>query len=125
MRPQLLRDEAPNLGPQLLVLLAERRQRPPRRGLWNAHVGQHAHVIRLSQKCLFEARAHVRIERVRTRKLIASIDRKLDRMEARLARIDNRVERIHDREVLGHCRVQPATQRLLDRLDGVSSRRDA
>jgi hypothetical protein len=62
---------------------------------------------------------------VRTRKLLARIDKKLDRMEWRLARIDNRVQRMEDRETVRRGHRHPETQRLLDRIDGLGDHRGA
>jgi hypothetical protein len=56
---------------------------------------------------------------MRTRALLARIDKKLDRMEWRLARIDNRVQRMEDREAVRRGHTHPQTQRLLDTIDRV------
>ncbi|HMJ97342.1 MAG TPA: hypothetical protein VK486_15925 [Thermoleophilaceae bacterium] len=62
---------------------------------------------------------------MRTRTLLARIDKKLDRMEWRLARIDNRVQRMDDREAARRGHAHPQTQRLLDMIDGVGDRPDS
>ena len=61
---------------------------------------------------------------MRRRKLLAKIDQKLDRIESHVARIGNRVQRMADREAMQHGPIHPQTQRLLDKLDDLSSRSD-